>query len=111
MPFENGERFDQPTFHKLYDNAPGVMEYLVVLGGNRRVEWYLQKRNRYIRRPESDGRIESVQFPGLKLDCNALFDDDEDCLLKAVDECRATPEFARFAKADREKASRKRRPS
>jgi hypothetical protein len=82
-----------------YERA-GVREYLVVALGPEGVHWFGRRDGRLVATAAgADGLFRSAAFPGLWLDPAALFSDDLDRLLAALDRGRATPEHAAFAAA------------
>lgn len=63
----------------------GVREYLVLRLLDAELDWFELQDGEYIRRePDSDGAIESVQFPGLRLHVPALLAGDLPRLLAAL---------------------------
>jgi Uma2 family endonuclease len=76
----------------------GVLEYLVVTLAPEEIHWFGRLDGRFAPMTSSpDGLFRSEVFPGLWLDPVALFAEDVDRLLTAVDRGRATPEHAAFA--------------
>ncbi|MGE0601578.1 MAG: Uma2 family endonuclease [Dehalococcoidia bacterium] len=63
----------------------GVREYIVWRVRDAEVDWFELREGDYVRRePDSDGVIESVQFPGLRLPVQALLNGDVAAVLGAV---------------------------
>ncbi len=64
----------------------GVREYIVLRLLDGELDWFELRGGEYVRRePDADGIIESVQFPGLRLDVPALLAGDLPRLLAAFD--------------------------
>jgi Uma2 family endonuclease len=79
-----------------YERA-GVPEYVVVEIDPDRVHWFKLEIGRYLDHPPGpDGLFRSEVFPGLWLDPAALYADDLDALIAALDRGLATPEHAAF---------------
>jgi Uma2 family endonuclease len=79
-----------------YEKA-GVLEYLFVGVAPEEVRWFVREGGRLVERPPGeDGLHRSVAFPGLWLDPRALFDDDLNGLIAALERGLATDEHARF---------------
>ena len=64
----------------------GVREYVVWRVDDKAVDWFQLVDGAYVRvEPDADGVIESVQFPGLRLDTRALLAGDIDGVAKAIE--------------------------
>jgi Uma2 family endonuclease len=75
----------------------GVLEYLVVSLDPEEVAWFVRRGDRLEPLPPGpDGLFRSEAFPGLWLDARALFGDDMDGLIAALDRGTATPEHGEF---------------
>jgi hypothetical protein len=91
---------------KLEYERAGVPEYVVVELDPERVHWFRHEQGRYVEHaPGPDGVFRSEVFPGLWLDPAALYAEDLDALIAALERGLATPEHAAFvarlAAADR----------
>jgi Uma2 family endonuclease len=76
----------------------GVPEYVVVEIDPDRVHWFVLRKGRYVQHPPApDGIFRSTVFPGLWLDARALYAEDLDGLIAALERGLATPEHAAFA--------------
>jgi Uma2 family endonuclease len=77
-----GEISASSVSHDLYDKMNayrrnGVREYVVWRTEDAAIDWFELVEGAYQRRePGADGIIESVQFPGLRLDLPAMFEGD-----------------------------------
>ncbi len=79
-----------------YEKA-GVLEYLFVGIEPDEVRWFVRRDGRFEEMaPGEDGIYRSEVFPGLWLDPKALFDEDLDGLIAALERGLATPEHAAF---------------
>jgi len=79
-----------------YEKA-GVPEYLFVGIEPEQVRWFVLRDGKYQEMtPGEDGIYRSEVFPGLWLDPKALFEDDLDGLLAALERGLATDEHAAF---------------
>lgn len=79
-----------------YEKA-GVPEYLVVGVGPKEVRWFVLRDGAYQElAPAEDGTLRSEAFPGLWLDPKALFEEDLDGLIAALERGLASPEHTRF---------------
>jgi Uma2 family endonuclease len=79
-----------------YERA-GVRDYLFVGLDPREVFWFVRRGNRFEELAAgTDGVYRSEVFPGLWLDPEALFAEDLDGLIQALDRGLATPEHAAF---------------
>jgi hypothetical protein len=80
----------------VYEQA-GVLEYLFVGIEPEEVRWFALEGGIYAEiEPGEGGILRSVAFPGLWLDPRALFDDDLNGLIAALERGLATDEHARF---------------
>jgi hypothetical protein len=74
-----------------------VLEYVVVTLDPDEVHWFVRRGDRLEALPPGpEGLFRSETFPGLWLDPVALFSDDVDGLISALDRGRSTPEHAAF---------------
>jgi Uma2 family endonuclease len=81
---------------KDYERA-GVREYVVVEQEPDRVHWFVLHGDRYEKKTaDPDGLFRSTAFPGLWLDPQALFADDLEGIIAALEQGLATPEHAAF---------------
>jgi Uma2 family endonuclease len=88
--------FDLGAKKRDYERA-GVPEYVVVELDPDRVHWFVLREGRYGEQPAGpDGFFRSVIFPGLWLDPAALYADDPNGLIAALERGLATPEHAAF---------------
>ncbi len=79
-----------------YEKA-GVLEYLFVGIEPAEVRWFVRREGRYEEMPpDDDGIYRSEVFPGLWLDPEALFSENLNGLIAALERGLATPEHARF---------------
>lgn len=77
----------------------GVLEYLVWRVQDKEIDWYVLKRNRFVKlKPDPDGLYRSKVFPGLWLDPAALIRGDTAALQAALQRGLASPEHADFVK-------------
>ncbi len=77
--------------------AAGIPEYLFLGIEPEEVRWFVLRDGRYEElAPGADGIHRSEVFPGLWLDARALFAEDLDALIVALERGLATPEHARF---------------
>jgi Uma2 family endonuclease len=68
-----------------YERA-GVPEYLAWRVLDRRIDWFHLRHGRYVPlEPDEQGIITSEIFPGLRLDVQALLNDDHAAVLRALD--------------------------
>jgi hypothetical protein len=75
----------------------GVPEYVVVARDPDKIHWFVLREGHYVEHPPGpDGLFRSDVFPGLWLDPTALFADDLDGLIAALERGLATPEHAEF---------------
>jgi Uma2 family endonuclease len=75
----------------------GVREYMVVDVESERILWFARREGRLVPLSSgTDGLFRSEVFPGLWLDPVALFADDLDGLIAALERGLATPEHAAF---------------
>ena len=75
----------------------GILEYLFVGVDPEEVIWFARRDGRFEPiAPGEDGTLRSEAFPGLWLDVGALYDEDLDALVAALDRGIATPEHAAF---------------
>jgi Uma2 family endonuclease len=90
--------------------ADGVREYLVWRTRADEVEWFHLRRNRFSPlRPDTDGVVRSVAFPGLWLNLPALFANDLTRVYGGLQLGIASPEHAAFVEKLLRAAARKRR--
>jgi hypothetical protein len=79
-----------------YEKA-GVLEYLFVGLEPEEIRWFILRDGVYQDlNPGEDGLYRSEVFPGLWLDAKALFAEDLNALIEALDQGLATPEHAAF---------------
>jgi Uma2 family endonuclease len=79
-----------------YEKA-GVLEYLFVGIEPEEVRWFVRRDGHFVEmKPGEDGIYRSEVFPGLWLDPKALFEEDLNGLIAALERGLATPEHARF---------------
>lgn len=89
-------RYDLGPKRADYQRA-GVAEYLVVGVNPPEVKWFVLRNGTYEPlAPGDDGLYRSEIFPGLWLDPGALFAEDTDSLMAALERGLATPEHAAF---------------
>ncbi len=75
----------------------GVKEYLVVVVRDRRAVWFVRANDKFVEiEAAPDGTLRSTHFPGLWLDVDALFRDDDQRLHAVVAQGVSTSEHAAF---------------
>lgn len=76
----------------------GVQEYLVWRTLEEEIDWFVLEDGAYLRLdPDENGLLESRVFPGLRLDTEALLDDNSDALVTAVQAGTQTDAHDTFA--------------
>jgi len=84
--------------YREYERA-GVLEYLVALVRERRVAWFHRSGKAFVPLvADGDGVFRSRCFPGLWLNEEALFGDDDGALIATLEAGLAGPEHAAFVK-------------
>lgn len=82
--------------YREYERA-GVLEYVVVVVRERRVAWFFRDGKKFRPLPlDDDGDFRSRCFPGLWLNQEALFNDDDEALIATLQAGLASPEHAAF---------------
>ena len=90
-----------------YEKA-GVLEYLFVGIKPDEVRWFVRREGRFEEMAaDDDGIYRSEVFPGLWLDPKALFAEDLNGLIAALERGLATPEHARFVVELADRATRR----
>jgi Uma2 family endonuclease len=93
---KSSRSYDLGPKKAIYEKA-GVPEYLFVGIEPEQVRWFILRDREYQEMtPDVDGIYRSAIFPGLWLDPKALFEDDLDGLLAALERGVASDEHARF---------------
>ena len=77
----------------------GALEYLVWRVQDGAIDWYVLKRNRFVKQdPDADGLQRSKVFPGLWLDPAAMIRGDTGAVRAALERGLASPEHAEFVR-------------
>jgi Uma2 family endonuclease len=88
--------FDLGPKLALYQRA-AVQEYIAVLTEERRIEWHVLESGSYgTLQPDADDLLQSLAFPGLRLDESAFWRDDSTRLLAVLEAGLAAAECGAF---------------
>ena len=89
---------DSGVKQRLYERS-GVLEYLIVKSKKRQIVWNELVEGKYRElQPGADGLLRSRVFPGLRLNAEALWNNDHTSLSAAIQQGTSTPEHAEFVR-------------
>jgi Uma2 family endonuclease len=92
----SSQAYDLHSKYRDYEKA-GVLEYVVLVLHQERVEWFVSREGRFEPHPAGEGGVfRSAAFPGLWLDSSALFARDPGRVIATLQRGLATPEHDAF---------------
>lgn len=74
----------------------GVGEYLVLLVRENRAVWLVREEGKFVEMNDKNGILRSRLLPGLWLDVNSVFRNDNALLLEVLRQGMATPQYTEF---------------